>query len=85
MASKTVLEYDPSDSGVITELSRFRVSDDVVKIIRIVEVDGQRVIDVRDWIVSAQCWGRGVWLPGDRDIVLRIADALVRGADRVAI
>lgn len=50
---------------VVKHLTSVRKYDDLQVHVRLVEADGARFIDVRDYVPSAKQYGRGVMLPVD--------------------
>ena len=44
--------------------------------LRVVEVDGVRVIEIRDFIPSEQTYGRGYWIPLDRGSLFSLMNGL---------
>lgn len=48
--------------------------------VRAVEVDGVRVLELRDWIPSLEEYGRGYWVPLERSKLNALASAVLHAA-----
>lgn len=87
MATKTAVKYDvkwdlPGWAQPV-ELLSFQKSPDLVTKVRIITVEGLQYIDVRDFIVSQNQFGRGYWLPADPHVLTSVASSLLDAAARV--
>jgi hypothetical protein len=61
-------------------LASVRKASDLEARIRFVEVDGVKVVEIRDFIPSLGEYGRGYWIPADRATVSAVAQALLVAA-----
>lgn len=58
-----------------TQVAAFRKLPDLDTHVRVIEIDGQRRVELRDHIVSLGEYGRGYWFP--EDDLDKVIDALV--------
>lgn len=64
----TVTTEDPPVSYIV--LGSVPKADDLEVVVRVADVDGVRVIDVRDFVPSMNFFGRGVTIPASSGIEL---------------
>lgn len=64
-------------------LCEIKKSRDVVMVVRLMEEEGLRYIDVRDWLVVKQAWGRGYWFDADKATLSEVAGSLLDAAERL--
>lgn len=57
-------------------LGKFEKAPDLETHIRTVDVDGVRVIELRDYIVSLKEYGRGYWVPLNPEVLEALEAAL---------
>ncbi len=74
----------PEEKGPSPATQRILVSTrkakDLEAHVRTVDVDGVRVVEIRDFIPSLGEYGRGYWIPADRVSLSVIAQALLQAA-----
>lgn len=63
-------------------LSTIRKTADLETHVRLVEVDGVSVLELRDYIPSLKEYGRGYWIPADGATVSQLAQALLLASAR---
>lgn len=63
-----------------TVLATVRKASDLESRVRFVQVDGFKVVEIRDFIPSLGEYGRGYWIPADRVSLSVIAQALLQAA-----
>ncbi|MHA7862062.1 hypothetical protein ACX1DX_11905 [Tessaracoccus sp. Y36] len=61
-------------------LATVRKAGDLESRVRTIEVDGVKVVEMRDFIPSLGEYGRGYWIPADRGTLTTIAHALLQAA-----
>lgn len=64
-----------SDSRILAE---FRKAADLDTHVRVVEVDGIKVLEFRDYIPSLGEYGRGYWFPADGTILNDVVQSLLK-------
>lgn len=69
------------DSPIV--LGEIKKSRDVMMVIRLVEEEGLKYIDVRDWLVTKQAWGRGYWFDADKATLSEVAGSLLDAAEKL--
>lgn len=67
----------PTETRVVTAIKK---APDLDCHVRVVEVNGVRVVEARDFIPSLGEYGRGYWLPLTRDAVFSLINALTEVA-----
>lgn len=52
--------------------------------VRIVKVDEVEVVELRDYIPSLEEYGRGYWMPSDRETINAVVQALLLASSEVS-
>lgn len=67
-------------AGRSTTVAVFHKLPDLDTHVRIIEIDGQSRVELRDYIVSLDEYGRGYWFPeNDLDAVIRALTSIKSG------
>lgn len=64
-----------SESRVLTQ---FRKASDLDTHVRVVEVDGLKVLEFRDYIPSLGEYGRGYWFPAEGPVLNEVVQSLLK-------
>lgn len=64
----------PDVTDVVTAIPKVA---DLETHVRRIMVDGVEAVELRDYLVSLDEYGRGYWFPGDTASIQRVIDALV--------
>lgn len=62
-------------AGKTNQVAAFHKLPDLDTHVRVIEIEGQRRVELRDYIVSLGEYGRGYWFP--EDDLDRVIDALL--------
>lgn len=87
MTAKTAITYDVKwdrDGWERPqEIYSVQKTQDLITKVRIIRSEGLAYIDIRDWIVSQDCWGRGYWINADPAVMNALAVSLIEAADKL--
>lgn len=67
------MSKDPASTRVIQTVEK---SSDLECHLRVVEIEGVNVVEMRDYIPSLQEYGRGYWLPLRSDVIFSLINGL---------
>lgn len=59
-------------------LARLPRTDDLEVHLRLVDVDGEVFVELRQYVISLKKYGRGVWLHKDPEVLTMLRDAIDR-------
>jgi hypothetical protein len=59
-------------------LASFRKATDLDTHVRVITIDGIRVVEIRDFVPSLEEYGRGYWFPAEAGVINEVVQAMLK-------